>query len=197
MKFLFTTVILTNLQIVKADLIDKIGGIWEGELNNSLSPSTTVRGIQVEVNNGVYAATHYTTTVTATAITVLCNTQLTYQSGNSAGAIFVETIINGTCSTGTIVLAMTSANNELLITRYIDLIGGGPEIIESIGYLACPTCSLKESRTEYDDKNGVVHIPNLDVFDDTGAYSGQTYEADFQLINATPITFELIRGTQK
>ena len=57
MRFLIPFVMLSNLQIVKADLVDRLDGVWEGEGRQAALTSTTgahMWTIRFTAENGLY-----------------------------------------------------------------------------------------------------------------------------------------------
>ncbi len=74
-------------------------------------------------------------------------------------------------------------NNKLRFTYYLS---NGD--IGAFGELRCSSCSVNANNSEF--KNGVLHIPNVDVLDEFGGFV--TYEANLSLVpSSTLLTFEL------
>ena len=167
---------LMNLQSVKADLVNRLDGVWEGEGRQSSSASVQTWTIRFTAENGVYLIEYPSLT---------CSGTWTFLSETSGSVTFFEDIQEGTsrCVDEGTVEVLLIENNKLRYTYYRP--NGN---IDAFGELECSNCSINANNAEF--KDGVLHIPNVDVLDGFGGFV--TYEASLSFVpSLTPLTFEL------
>lgn len=179
MKFFIAAAMLTNLQIAKAGLADKLDGIWDGEIDNSIAPSSLPVVARLTVENSKYEVDYFSAG---------CSGILTLQGDTAKTANFSENMTTGNCLNGTVQVYLIE-KNKLLFVRFDDT-----GVLNLLGELECPTCSINQETPEF--RNGALHIPKVDVFDSLGGVT--TYEADFSVVPlVNPLTLKLDKAQQK
>jgi len=174
MRFIIASMMLTNLQIVNAELVEKLDGVWVGEGRQSSSASSKQWTIRFTAKNGVYLIEYPSLT---------CGGTWTFLSETSGSVTFFEDIQVGTsrCVDGGTVELLLIENNKLRYTCYLP--NGN---IDAFGELECLSCNINANNATFN--NGVLHIPNVDVLDGFGGFV--TYEANLSFVPSSG-TFEL------
>ncbi len=184
-KFFVIFAMINTPQIVKAGLADRLDGVWTGEVRqNGLATTYPVR---FTAENGVYSSQSSLREYPFWK----CSGTLTVLSETSGSVTFIESVQEGKsyCIDRTKVEVLFIENNKL---RYIVYLPNGD--IEAYGELECSSCSINANNAVF--RNGVLHIPNVDVLDRFGG--SVTYEANLSLIpSSTPLTFEVIDARRK
>lgn len=176
---------INTLAPTKGSLRDKLDGIWEGSgKQSSLSTAWTIK---FTANDGIYQIEYPS---------LSCSGTWTFLSETSGSVTFFEDIKKGTknCDNGGSVELLRIESNKL---RYIYYLANGN--IDASGELVCSNCNINEHNSDGQNvefKNGILHLPNVDVQDAFGGIV--TYEVDLSLMPFTnPLAFELIKANRK
>jgi len=192
LKLIFILAMLIIMNVANAGLVDKLDGVWEGKGRQSSTSSQWT--IKFTAKNGIYRIEYPS---------IPCSGSWTFLSETSGSVTFFEKIEinrNRCVDEGTVELFLIESNK--LKYTYYRLNG----LIDAFGELFCSSCNININYCNSNDcnsntsnasyKNGILHIPKLDVPDSFGGFV--TYEVDLSLIPlSNPMTFKVTKVNKK
>ncbi len=143
-KYMISLIMLSTLCVVKANPIDRLNGVWEGEGRQPLNANTLRFTIRFTAENNVYLIEYPS---------VNCSGTWTLLSQTSGSITFFENIqVNrGNCGDGGTVELLWLENNKI---RYLYYLPNGN--IAAFGELLCSSCNVLQN------PSGLWYAPSFD-----------------------------------